>query len=48
MSKSTNGLGVSFQKKYENNYLDMYFNERKEFADLIFNQEVYNEIINKN
>lgn len=23
----------------------MYFNERKEFADLIFNQEVYDKII---
>lgn len=26
----------------------MYFNERKDFADLIFNQEVYDQIILEN
>ena len=29
MSKASNGLSISFRKKYEDNYLEMYFNERK-------------------
>ena len=37
------GLSLSFKKKHEN--LDKYLNERKDFADLLFCQRFYDNII---
>lgn len=45
MSPSKSGRGVSFKNKYKDNYLEMYFKQRKEFAELIFNQQAYDKII---
>lgn len=37
------GSNINFKKKYDN--LDKYLNERKEFADLLFCQHYYDNLI---